>query len=81
LTELTVIGEKGTIRLNGTNLNHIDCWDVANMEKPDMDFAIDHQYGKGHDTMYEYIVQQRWEMFPSREDVLNGIQLMERISF
>jgi len=51
---------------------------VENMEKPDMDF---HQYGKGHDTMYEYIVQKRWEMFPSQEDVLSGIQLMERISF
>jgi UDP-N-acetyl-2-amino-2-deoxyglucuronate dehydrogenase len=81
LTELTVIGEKGTIRLSGTNLNRIDFWDVEGMEKPDMDFTVDHQYGKGHDTMYEYIVQQRWEMFPSHEDVLSGIQLMEKISF
>ena len=81
LTELTVIGEKGTIRLSGANLNRIDFWDVENMEKPDMDFTIEHQYGKGHDVMYEYIVQQRWEMFPSQEDVLSGIQLMERISF
>jgi UDP-N-acetyl-2-amino-2-deoxyglucuronate dehydrogenase len=62
-------------------LNRIDFWEVENMEKPDMDFTIDHQYGKGHDTMYEYIVQKRWEMFPSQEDVLSGIQLMERISF
>jgi len=81
LTELTVIGEKGTIRLSGTNLNRIDFWDVENMEKPDMDFTIDHQYGKGHNTMYEHIVHQRWEMFPSREDILSGIQLMEKISF
>jgi UDP-N-acetyl-2-amino-2-deoxyglucuronate dehydrogenase len=81
MTELTVIGEKGTVRLSGSNLNRIDFWDVENMEKPDRDFAIDHQYGKGHDTMYEYIVQQRWEMFPGREEILSGIQLMERISF
>ena len=81
LTELTVIGENGTIRLSGTNLNQIDFWDVEGMKKPDMDFKIDHQYGKGHDTMYEYIVQKRWEMFPSYEDVLSGIQLMEKISF
>ena len=81
LTELTVIGEKGTVRLSGTNLNRIDFWDVENMEKPDLDFTIDHLYGKGHDTMYDYIVQQKWEMFPSREDILSGIQLMERISF
>ena len=81
LTELTVLGGKGTIRLSGTNLNRIDFWDVENMEKPDIDFTIHHQYGKGHNTMYEYIVQQKWNMFPSREDVLSGIQLMERISF
>lgn len=81
LTELTVIGEKGTIRLSGTNLNQIDFWDVEGMEKPDMDFKIDHQYGKGHNTMYEYIVQKKWEMFPSHEDVFAGIQFMERISF
>lgn len=81
LTELTVIGEKGTVRLSGTNLNRIDFWDVENMEKPDRDFTVDHQYGKWHDTMYEYIVQRRWEMFPNYEEVLGGIQLMERISF
>ena len=81
LTELTVIGEKGTIRLSGTNLNRIDFWDVENMTKPDIDFTIDHQYGKGHDTMYEYIVQSKWEMFPSFDDVISGIKLMERISF
>ena len=81
LTELTVIGEKGTIRLNGTNLNRIDFWDVKDMDKPDIDFTLDHQYGKGHDKLYEYLVQQRWDMFPNQEDVLSGIQLMERISF
>jgi len=81
LTELTVIGEKGTVRLSGTNLNQIDFWNVEGMEKPDMDFTLDHQYGKGHHTMYEYIVQKKWEMFPSYEDVMNGIRLMERISF
>lgn len=81
LTELTVIAEKGTIRLTGTNLNKIDFWDVEGMEKPDMDFTIDHQYGKGHDTMYQYIVNQQWDKFPSTEDVLSGIRLMEKISF
>jgi UDP-N-acetyl-2-amino-2-deoxyglucuronate dehydrogenase len=81
MTELTVIGEKGAIRLSGTNLNRIDFWDVEGMEKPDMDFTIDHQYGKGHDTMYEYIVNKQWDKFPSHDDVLAGIGLMEKISF
>ena len=81
LTEITIIAEKGTIRLSGTNLNTIDFWDVEGMEKPDMDFTIDHQYGKGHDTMYEYIAKERWEMFPSRKDILSGIAVMEKLSY
>nr|VFK28304.1 MAG: UDP-N-acetyl-2-amino-2-deoxyglucuronate dehydrogenase [Candidatus Kentron sp. MB] len=81
LTEFTLIAEKGTIRLSGTNLNTIDFWHVKGMEKPRLDFTIDHIYGKGHDTMYEYIAQGRWNMFPSREDVLSGIRLMERLSY
>lgn len=81
LTEFTLITENGTIKLSGTNLNTIDFWDVKGMEKPDIDFKIDHVYGKGHDTLYKYIVENRWEMFPSREDVLSGIRLMEMLSY
>jgi len=81
LTEFTLIAQKGTIRLSGTNLNTIDFWDVDGMERPDMDFKIDHIYGKGHNTMYDYIAKEQWEMFPIREDVLSGIRLMERLSY
>jgi len=81
LTEFTVIGEKGIVRLSGTNLNTIDYWNVEGMEKPDMDFQLDHVYGKGHNTMYEYIVREKWDMFPSHDDVLSGIRLMEMLSY
>jgi UDP-N-acetyl-2-amino-2-deoxyglucuronate dehydrogenase len=81
LTEFTLICEKGTVRLSGTNLNQIDFWNVEGMEKPDMDFKIDHQYGKGHNTMYEYIAQDKFNMFPSKADVLSGIRLMEMLSY
>lgn len=80
-TEFVLIAEKGTIRLSGTNLNTIEYWDVEGMEKPDMDFTIDHVYGKGHNTMYEYIANEKWNMFPSKEDVLSGIGLMEKLSY
>ncbi len=80
-TEFTLIAEKGTLRLAGTNLNTIEFWDVEGMEKPDIDFTIDHVYGKGHDTLYQYIVEERWDMFPSRKDVLSGIRLMEMLSY
>ena len=81
LTEFTLIAKKGTIRLSGTNLNTIDFWNVEGMEKPDLDFKLDHQYGKGHDTLYSYIAQDRWEMFPAFQDVISGIRLMEMLSF
>lgn len=81
LTEFILIGERGTVSLSGTNLNSINFWDVQGMEKPDMDFTIDHVYGKGHDSLYSYIAEDKWEMFPSREDVLSGIRLMEQLSY
>lgn len=81
LTEFTLIAENGTIRLSGTNLNTIDFWNVKGKEKPDMDFKLNHVYGKGHDSLYEYVAVEKWEMFPSREDVLSGIRLMERLSY
>ncbi|MEI6647263.1 MAG: Gfo/Idh/MocA family oxidoreductase [bacterium] len=81
LTEFVLIAENGTIRLSGTNLNKIDFWNVEGMEKPDLDFTINHQYGKGHDTLYQYIAQDKWEMFPSKADVLSGIRMMEMLSY
>lgn len=81
VTEFILIAEKGTIRLNGTNLNKIDFWNVEGMEKPDMDFTIDHQYGKGHDTMYAYLAAERYEMFPTKEEVISGISLMEGLAY
>jgi UDP-N-acetyl-2-amino-2-deoxyglucuronate dehydrogenase len=81
VTEFTLIGSRGTVRLSGTNLNTIDFWDVEGMDKPDMDFKLDHVYGKGHDTMYAYISKEKWDMFPSRDDILSGIRLMEMLSY
>lgn len=81
LTEFTLIAEKGTIRLTGTNLNRIDFWDVEEMENPNLDFSLTHEYGKGHDTLYRYVAEEQWDKFPSRDDVLSGIRLMERLSY
>ena len=81
LTELTIIGEKGTVRFSGTNLNTIDFWNVDCMAKPDMDFTLDHIYGKGHDVLYKYLMQENWKKFPAYSDVVAGISLMEKLSF
>ena len=80
-TELTLIAEKGNIHLSGTNLNTINHWNVEGVDKPDLEFEINHEYGKGHDFMYNHIVNERWEMFPTREEILSGIRLMEKLSY
>jgi UDP-N-acetyl-2-amino-2-deoxyglucuronate dehydrogenase len=80
-TEFTLVAEKGTIRLSGTNLNQIDFWNVDGLEKPALDFKLDHQYGQGHNALYRYLLEEKWDMFPSKEDVLSGIRLMEMLSF
>ena len=81
LTEFTVIGEKGTVRLSGTNLNEISFWNVKGLKKPEMDFKLDHQYGKGHNVIYKYIAQKKWDAFPKKDDILSGIRLMEMLSY
>ncbi|MFA6618539.1 MAG: Gfo/Idh/MocA family oxidoreductase [Candidatus Neomarinimicrobiota bacterium] len=80
-TEFTIIAEKGIIRLAGTNLNTITHWNVEGIEKPDMDFKLDHIYGKGHNKLYEYVSKEKWDEFPSRQDILSGIRLMEKLSY
>ncbi|HMB00267.1 MAG TPA: Gfo/Idh/MocA family oxidoreductase, partial [Spirochaetota bacterium] len=81
LTEFSLIAENGTVRLSGTNLNTINFWDVKDISKPDMDFTLDHIYGKGHDTLYHYIARDQWHHFPCKDDILSGIQLMEKLSY
>lgn len=81
LTEFILVAEKGTIRLTGTNLNKIDFWNVQGIPKPELDFKLNHQYGKGHDSMYKYIAGEMWDMFPAKEDVLSGIRMMETLSY
>ena len=79
MTELTLIGEKGTVRLDGINMNRIAFWNVEGVEKPDLDFTITHQYGLGHRKLYSFIAAGRWEMFPERDKLLSGIRVMESV--
>jgi len=80
-TEFTIIAEKGNIHLSGTNLNLIEHWNVEGMEKPDLEFHLSHEYGKGHNTLYRYIAEENWDAFPSRQDILSGIRMMEQLSY
>ena len=80
MTELTLIGERGTVRLDGINMNHIAYWNVEGIEKPDLDFEISHQYGLGHRKLYSFVAAGRWDMFPERDKLLSGIRVMESVA-
>lgn len=80
-TELIIIAEKGNIHLSGTNLNAISAWNVKDMDKPNLEFSLTHEYGKGHNTMYRYIAEEKWEMFPNKKEIQEGIRLMENLSY
>lgn len=79
-TEFTLIAEKGTIKLSGTNLNKIEFWDVENIPKPNTEHELTHIYGNGHNIIYDLINKEKWDEFPLFEEVLDGIRLMEKIS-
>jgi UDP-N-acetyl-2-amino-2-deoxyglucuronate dehydrogenase len=58
---LTILGEKGTVRIGGTSLNRIDQWDFA--DKHPMDDELESTatnptsvYGFGHLDFYHHIV-------------------------
>lgn len=80
-TELIIIAENGNIHLSGTNLNAISTWNVKDTPKPNLEFQLTHEYGKGHNTMYRYIAEEKWEMFPSHSEIQEGIRLMENLSY
>lgn len=78
-TEFNLFGEKGTICLDGTNLNNIKHWDVCDVKKPKQ-YDIKHIYGNGHDILYKNIRLGKYEEFPNIKEVIYGIKLMENLS-
>ncbi|MCF7928129.1 MAG: Gfo/Idh/MocA family oxidoreductase [Spirochaetales bacterium] len=80
-TELVIIAEKGTIRASGQNLSQFDFFDVEGIEPPDIDFTADNAHKRGHEELYRYLMEKRYDMFPTYQEVLDGIALMEKLSF
>jgi len=80
MTEFTLIGEKGTVRLGGVNLNEIQIWNVEGVAKPELDFSIEHQYGLGHRKLYAHVADGRLDRFVDRETLVSGIRLMETVA-
>ncbi len=53
---ITILGEKGTIKVAGVALNEISNWDVEGLEKPDLSgYETESVYGFGHETFYHEV--------------------------
>lgn len=54
---LYLFGEKGTVKLGGKSMNHIDVWEFSNKDKADflkkgLKEAVENIYGNGHTSLF-----------------------------
>lgn len=87
---ITIIGEKGTIKIGGKYLNKIDYWDVENYPLPENELFSDkpNVYGKyqgtssNHDKLIHHLVEQfahKMEGAVEGLEALKTIEAIERI--
>lgn len=81
---ITVLGEKGTVRIGGVALNQIDHWEFAdasesedNEKVKEASYATDSVYGFGHIQYYENVIRVlRGEVEPET-DGREGLKTLE----
>ena len=93
---ITILGEKGTVKIAGTSMNQIETWDFETPDEEDQlikkaETAPPTVYGFGHITFYEKIAnyllrgQNQNEIITGREGrksvaLLEGLYLSDKIS-
>ena len=80
---ITVIGEKGIIKLSGQALNKIDTWIIEGTDLSDSfsktNYEVDNVYGNGHKLYYEAIMKFYKEdinVLPSGREGLRSLELL-----
>jgi predicted dehydrogenase len=87
---ITIIGEKGTIKVGGKYLNRIDFWDVKSYPLPEGVEYVDtpNEYGKyqgtssNHDKVIHDVVKDIWEethLVVRGEEGIKGVAAIEMI--
>ncbi len=79
---ITVLGEKGTVRLDGVALNEIKHWDFADdgLKKIDVEqlgYAPTSVYGNGHSLYYENVIQTLRGQAKPATDGHSGLKSLE----
>lgn len=79
---ITILGEKGTVRLSGPALNHIERWEFADhLDSQEcieaLNYEVSSVYGNGHLAYYENVIQAlRGETMP-QTDGREGLRSLE----
>lgn len=82
---ITILGEKGTVRLDGVALNEAKIWQLADAESMDIDdpsYIPDSVYGNGHIPYYENVADvllRGGAPISDGESGLKSIQLLDAI--
>lgn len=71
---LTILGEKGTVRIGGTSLNKIEKWDFKDYDPMDTELEAtttnpDSVYGFGHMDLYKHVIDV---LDGKAEELVNG---------
>jgi UDP-N-acetyl-2-amino-2-deoxyglucuronate dehydrogenase len=81
---ITIIGERGTVRIGGVAVNRIDHWEFADSHPDDAtveaaSYETTSVYGFGHPAYYENVIQSlRGEALPETDgrEGLNSLELL-----
>jgi UDP-N-acetyl-2-amino-2-deoxyglucuronate dehydrogenase len=81
---ITIIGERGTVRVGGVAVNHIDHWEFAESHPDDArvadaSYETTSVYGFGHPAYYENVIQSlRGEAVPDTDgrEGLNSLEIL-----
>ncbi|HLF67596.1 MAG TPA: Gfo/Idh/MocA family oxidoreductase, partial [Gammaproteobacteria bacterium] len=79
---ITIIGEKGTVRLGGVALNEITHWEfqdcpVTLKEAQTANYQIASVYGQGHVAYYQNVIDNLHGIAPAEVDGRAGLQSLE----
>ena len=79
---ITIIGEKGTVKLGGVAVNKIEHWDFAESQPEDNEiinasYATTSVYGFGHPLYYENVIQTLRGVATPHTDGREGLRSLE----
>lgn len=82
---LTIIGEKGTVRLGGVAVNHIEHWEFVDQKAEDeaikaANYATTSVYGFGHPLYYENVIKTLRGLESAQTDGRSGLHSLELLT-